>query len=58
VEEGFIKVVFVNTADNKSDMFTKNVSGEAYDAHIENYIMDHKDIARNCDKILSLFWRF
>jgi hypothetical protein len=28
VEEGFIKVIFVKTAENKSDMFTKNVSGD------------------------------
>jgi hypothetical protein len=47
VEEGFIKVVFVKTANNKSDMFTKNVSGEAYDAHIDSYIMEHRDIACN-----------
>jgi hypothetical protein len=47
VEEGFIKVVFVKRADNKSDMLTNNVSGEAYDAQIDNYIMDCKDIARN-----------
>jgi hypothetical protein len=47
VEEGFVKVVFVKTTENKSDMFTKNVSGEAYDEHIDNYIMDCKDIACN-----------
>jgi hypothetical protein len=47
VEEGFVKIVFVKTTENKSDMFTKNVSGEAYDEHIDNYIMDCKDIARN-----------
>jgi hypothetical protein len=35
------------TTENKSEMFTNNVNGEAYDEHIDNYIMDHKDITRN-----------
>jgi hypothetical protein len=47
VEEGFVKVVFVKTTDNKSDMFTKNVSGEASDEHIDNYIMVPNNIAHN-----------
>jgi hypothetical protein len=46
-EEGFIKVIFVKTAEKKSDMFTKNVSGETYDDHIDNYIMDSNSISRN-----------
>jgi hypothetical protein len=48
VEEGFIKVIFVKIAENKSDMFTKNVSGDVYDDHIDNYIMDRNEISRNC----------
>jgi hypothetical protein len=47
VEEGFIKVVFVKTTESKSDVFTKNVRDEAYNSHIDNYIMDHNDIACN-----------
>jgi hypothetical protein len=47
VEEGFIKTIFVKTAENKSDIFTKNVSGEAYDDHIDNYNMDRNNISRN-----------
>jgi hypothetical protein len=47
VKEGFVKDVFVKTTENKSDMFTKNVSGEAYDEHIDNYIIDHNYITRN-----------
>jgi hypothetical protein len=47
VEEGFVKVVFVKTTENKYGMFTKNVSGEAYDEHIDNYIVDRKDITLN-----------
>jgi hypothetical protein len=47
VVDGVIKIVFVKTTENKSDMFTKNVSVEAYDDHIDNFIMDHKDITSN-----------
>jgi hypothetical protein len=47
MEEDFIKVIVVRATDNMSDMFTNNVSGEAYDANIDNYIQDHNDIARN-----------
>jgi hypothetical protein len=46
VVDGFVKIVFVKITENKSDMFTKNVSGEAYDEHIDNYIMVRKDITR------------
>jgi tRNA1(Val) A37 N6-methylase TrmN6 len=42
-----VKIVFVETTENKSDMLKKNVSDEAYDEHIDNYIMDHKDITHN-----------
>jgi hypothetical protein len=44
VEDGMIKIVFVKTQDNNADMFTKNVSGEVYNEHVESFIMDRKDI--------------
>jgi hypothetical protein len=47
VVDSFIKIVSVKTTENKSDMFTKNVSGDAYDEHIDNYIIDRKDISCN-----------
>jgi hypothetical protein len=47
VEDCFIKELFVKTAENKSDMFTKNISGEAYDDHIDSYIMDRNNISHN-----------
>jgi hypothetical protein len=37
-EEGFLKIVFVKSNDNKSDIFTKNISSELYDCHVRNYI--------------------
>ena len=33
VEEGFIKIVFVSSDKNLSDMFTKNVNGNVYEEH-------------------------
>jgi hypothetical protein len=44
VEDGMIKIMFVETQDTKADMVTKNVSGEVYDEHVESFIMDRKDI--------------
>ena len=44
VEDGFIKVVFVRSEDNKSDFFTKNVSGEIFDQHKGNFVMDRNEI--------------
>jgi hypothetical protein len=38
VEEGFLKIIFVKTSQNKSDMFAKNVSGDLYQSHVDEYI--------------------
>jgi hypothetical protein len=43
VVDGFVKIILVKTTENKSDVFTKNVSSDAYDEHIDYYIMDCKD---------------
>ena len=37
VEEGFIKIIFVRTKENRSDGFTKNVTGECYDANVQTF---------------------
>jgi hypothetical protein len=44
IEEGFIRVVFVRSVDNKSGMFTKNVSIELYERHKQEYIIGLKDV--------------
>ena len=36
--DGFIKIIFVKSEKNKSDIFTKNVSNEVYDKHRDSYI--------------------
>ena len=33
VDDGFLKILFVKTAENVSDMFTKNVSSNTYKIH-------------------------
>jgi hypothetical protein len=40
VEENFIKIIFVRTKENRSDGFTKNVTGEIYDAHVETFMAE------------------
>ena len=40
-----IKIVFVKTVDNKADMFTKNVSSEVYESHVNEFIEDRAKMA-------------
>jgi hypothetical protein len=40
VEDKFIKIIFVRTAENTSDGFTKNVSGDIYDKHCKEFIAE------------------
>lgn len=44
VQEGFIKIIFVKSAENKADMFTKNVTSETHDFHVKSYIIDKREI--------------
>jgi hypothetical protein len=38
VEDGFVKIIFVRTAENYADQFTKNVTGDIYDAHVKSFL--------------------
>jgi hypothetical protein len=38
VEDGFIRIIFVRTTENKADIFTKNVTGELYDTHTKSFL--------------------
>jgi hypothetical protein len=40
LEEGFIKIVFVRSEADISDEFTKNVTGDIYDAHASEYMTE------------------
>ena len=52
IEDGFIKIIFVKSAENKSDGFTKNTSCDVYDKHSKEYlvekgnVMDHQNEPR------------
>jgi hypothetical protein len=48
VEDGFLKIIFVKTDDNKSDIFTKNVSGTTLDVHKPAYVVE-KDYLKEKD---------
>ena len=40
MEDGFIRIIFVRSEENLADEFTKNVSGDIYDAHVEEYMAE------------------
>jgi hydroxylamine reductase (hybrid-cluster protein) len=42
--DGDIKIVFVTSALNKADIFTKNISNETYRQHIDSFILHQKYI--------------
>jgi hypothetical protein len=44
VENGFLKIVFVNSKENKAEMFTKNVLSELYDKHKGTFIARRQDV--------------
>jgi hypothetical protein len=41
LEEGIIKVEFVKSVDNESDIFTKNVTLEIYKRHVEKFLEEY-----------------
>jgi hypothetical protein len=38
LKDGIIKIEFVKSVDNESDIFTKNVTQEIYEKHVENFL--------------------
>ena len=47
VDDGFIKIKFVKTTDNLSDVFTKNVNGETYEKFAQQFV-SVKDYWKDC----------
>jgi hypothetical protein len=37
--DGFIKIIFVKTIDNRSDLFTKNVTSQVYNHHVDDFLI-------------------
>jgi hypothetical protein len=44
IEDGYIKVIFVKSEDNQADIFTKNVNGDIYGKHVQEYLLDQFQI--------------
>ena len=44
VEDGIVRVEFVKSCDNDSDIFTKNVSQEIYEKHVKKFLGGIEDI--------------
>ena len=42
IEDGFLSIIFVRTADNVADPFTKNVTGDVYDSHVKEFVVDRE----------------
>ena len=38
IEDGIIKIIFVKSADNDADVFTKNTSEEVFQSHINKFL--------------------
>ena len=50
IEDGFIKIIFVRTGDNKADIFTKNVVGELYDKHTNDMVWKAEEMNKSVKK--------
>jgi hypothetical protein len=40
IEDGIIKMEFVKSNDNDSDIFTKNVNHERYEKHVKKFLQN------------------
>ena len=40
VEGKVVEIIFVKSAENKADGFTKNVTTEIYESHLGDYVWD------------------
>jgi hypothetical protein len=44
VEGKVVEIIFVKSAENTSDGFTKNISGDLFEAHSGDYVWDKSDV--------------
>ena len=44
IEEGIVKIIFVKSAENDADIFTKNLSGEAHNTHSNKLVIRREEI--------------
>ena len=48
VEEKVVEIIFVKTADNIADSFTKNVTGDIYDGHSGEFVWNKTEVSNTC----------
>lgn len=53
VEDDFIKIIFVKSEDNKSDVFTKNTNIDTYERHHTNYVADREYLTSQSQQLES-----
>jgi hypothetical protein len=41
LDDGVIKIEFIKSFENQSDIFTKNVTQEIYERHVEKFLEDY-----------------
>ena len=47
IEDGFIKIIFVKSAENKSDGFRKNTSSDTYESHTKEYMIEKSKLSNH-----------
>ena len=50
VTDGFVEIIFVKTAENKSDGFTNNLSSELYQKHSQKQVVSKSEILQETEK--------
>jgi hypothetical protein len=53
VEGKVVEIIFVKSADNVADGFTKNVSTEVHETHAGEYVWDRSEIVASCTDIVQ-----
>jgi uncharacterized protein YllA (UPF0747 family) len=41
LDDGIIKIEFINSVENQPDIFTKNVTPEIYERHVEKFLEEY-----------------
>jgi hypothetical protein len=55
--DGYIKIIFVNSKENIADMFTKNVTSEIYELHVDTFLI-HKEVIKISSEELNKIGKF
>ena len=53
IEDGIIIIEFVRSEDNQADTWTKNLDGETYHKHVDNYVTTRPSKQEGCWKVMT-----